>query len=924
MKKQFSLFSLFLLFMQMGFAQSRVQQLTTENGANPLGIETRQPRFGWQLASDKRNVVQTAYEIRVGSDASSLKAAKNLVWHSGKTVSDSSVFVHYKGNPLQPGRRYYWQVRVWDNSGKASAWSTPAYFGMALLSPSDWQAKWIEPGYAEDSVLRPSPMFRKTFASGKKVQSATAYITAHGLYEAQINGKRVGDAYLTPGWTSYNKRLQYQVYDVTDLLQQGTNAIGVTLGNGWYRGNLAWGGLKNIYGKTLGLLFQLDIRFADGSTATVISDDSWKSTTGEIRFAEIYHGETIDARQKKEGWATAGYNDNGWSGVKVAGYPMDHLIATYNEPVRKHETFQPVKMFTTPKGEKVLDFGQNLVGWVVVKAAGKAGDTIRINHAEVLDKEGNFYTENLRAAKAEGAYILKGEGEEVFEPHFTFYGFRYIKVTGYPGDLKPENFTAVALYSDMKQTGSFTSSNQLINQLQHNIQWGQKGNFLDVPTDCPQRDERLGWTGDAQVFARTASFNMDVNNFFSKWLKDVAADQAPNGAVPHVVPNVLGAEAVGSAGWADVATIIPWDMYQVYGDKRLLEKQYPSMKAWVGFMQRQSTNHLWNKGFHFGDWLSYMEDNDLMGQSAITDKYLIAQCFYAHSTQLLINAAKVLGKEGDVATYTALLRNIKDAFAKEYVTPTGRLVSGTQTAYVLALHFDMLPENLREQAAERLVENIKRYNNHISTGFLGTPYICHVLSRYGKTDAAYTLLLQETFPSWLYPVKMGATTIWERWNGIRPDGTFEPASMNSFNHYAYGAIGDWMYRQMVGIDNDEEGVGYKKIKIQPHVGGGFTHASATYITRYGKLQSGWKIENGRLTVEAEVPPNTTATIYVPASRVASVMEGGKKVASGKDMRVGDLQNGYLPVQVGSGRYSFSSDWQPAVQNKDVTKNIGRE
>ena len=913
MKKLFFL-SVAVFLSLLLFGQLKVQNTLTEHLVNPVGIETVQPRFSWQLQSGKRNVLQTAYEIRVGSDATSLSSTKDLVWNSGKVSSDSSVFVSYKGGPLQSGKRYYWQVRVWDNSGKASAWSVPSFFQMAFLTPSDWKARWIEPGFEEDS-LRPSPLFRKEFSSPKKIKSATAYITAHGLYEAQINGKRIGDAWFTPGWTSYHKRLQYQVYDVTDLVRQGNNAVGITLGSGWYRGFLTWDVIPNNYGKDIALLFQLNIAYTDGTTENILSDESWKSSTGEIRYADIYQGETIDARKEKRGWATAGYNDKDWSGVKVVNHPMNTLVTTINEPVKKHETFQPLKIFTTPKGEKVIDFGQNLVGWVVVKANGKRGDTIKINHAEVLDKAGNFYTENLRNAKCENNYVLKGAGEEIFEPHFTWQGFRYIKVTGCPGELKSENFTAVALYSSMKPAGTFSTSNPLINQLQQNIQWGQKGNFLDVPTDCPQRDERLGWTGDAQVFFRTASFNMDVHNFFAKWLKDVAADQRPDGKVPDVVPNVLAYPNGGATGWADVATIVPWNLYLAYGDRRLLEEQYPGMKAWVKFMTDSSTNHLWNRGFHYGDWLSYMLDNDLHGRSALTDKYLIAQCFFAHSTQLLIHAAKVLGKTEDVSAYQELIKHIKDAFVKEYLTENGRLSSNTQTAYVLALNFDMLPENRRGQAVDRLVENIRNYNNHITTGFLGTPYICHVLSRFGKTDVAYDLLLQETFPSWLYPVKMGATTIWERWNGIRPDSTFEPASMNSFNHYAYGAIGDWMYRQMVGLDTEEDGVGYRKIRIQPHIGGGFTHAAVTYQTPYGKVSSGWKIENGKLLLEAEIPANTTATIYIPASSADRVLEGRRNISSVKNIQLGIGGNGYVQMTVGSGKYSFSTDWKMNSEKK---------
>src|SRR5688572_11765853 len=885
------LFSIFSLT-----AQVKVQNLLTENLSNPIGIDIKQPRFSWQLISDQRNVLQTAYEITISS-------GKNTVWKSGKIKSDQSVHVPYVGSALQSGKKYGWQVRVWDNNGKPSPWSEPAFFQTALFSGSDWKAQWIEADFTEDSINRPAQYFRKQFSSNKKISYATAYITAHGMYEAQINGKRVGDAYLTPGWTSYKKRLQYQVYDVTSLLSSGNNAIGIIAGNGWYRGFLAWGGNKDIYGKKTGILFQLDITYSDGTSASVISDGSWKSSTGSIRYSEIYHGETIDAREEKTGWSTAAYNDANWPGVKAQNYPNDILLATYNEPVKKQETFNPLKIFTTPKGEKVIDFGQNLVGWVIVKAKGSAGDKIVIRHAEVLDKQGNFYIDNLRAANATATYYLAGKGEEIFEPHFTFYGFRYIKIEGV-GEIKPENFTAVALYSDMKPTGTFSSSHALLNQLQHNIQWGQKGNFLDVPTDCPQRDERLGWTGDAQAFSRTAAFNFGVNNFFAKWLRDVEADQQPNGSVPFVIPNVLGPGAGASTGWADAATIIPWNMWLAYGDKKILENQYNSMKAWVGYMENASKNYLWNTGFHFGDWLFFRPFDDNDGRSAVTDKYMIAQCFFGNSVQLMINTANVLGKKEDVEKYTQLLRNIKDAFVKEYLTPNGRLISGTQTAYVLALNFDMLPENLRAQAAEKLVENIKSYGNHLTTGFLGTPYLCHVLTRFGYPDMAFTLLMQESYPSWLYPVKMGATTIWERWNGIRPDSTFEPASMNSFNHYAYGAIGDWMYREIAGLDTETDDPGYKKIKIKPHTGGKLTHAAAALQTYYGKTSSGWKIENGKLSLAVEIPPNTSATVYVPASGIEAITENGSAVTSSKNIVLAGKEKDYVIFKIGSGKYHF--------------------
>ena len=894
MKKTLLLICLLALYVS-AMAQLSITELLTENKTNPIGLDIATPRFSWILASTKRNASQMAYEIKV-------LEGKQLVWASEKTKSSASVMIDYAGAALKSSTKYNWLVRVWDNDGNVSDWSRPASFQTAFLASNEWQAKWIVPGF-EDSILRPSPLFRKQFLTNKKIASAIVNITAHGMYEAQINGQRVGNAYLTPGWTSYATRLQYQTYDVTNLLKTGANAIGVTLGNGWYRGVMGYTNNKDIYGKDIALLFQLNITYTDGSKSVVVSDDSWKTSTGSIVYAEIYNGETIDARQNKIGWATPNYNDAAWLNAKVANYNYNNLIATQNELVKKQEVFHPMKIFTTPKGEKVIDFGQNLVGWVVMKVKGNAGDKITLSHAEVLDKKGNFYTDNLRAAKAQNNYILSGVGEETFEPHFTWQGFRYLKIEGYPGEITAENFTAVALYSDMKKTGTFTSSNKLVNQLQHNIEWGQKGNFLDVPTDCPQRDERLGWTGDAQVFSRTATFNLNVNNFFAKWLKDLSADQI-NGKVPHVIPNILGKDAVNSAGWADVATIIPWNMYLAYGDKKILADQYESMKAYVESLRKASWGDMWNTGFHFGDWLFFRPEDDNDGRSAVTDKYLIAQCFYAQSTQLLINAANVLGKNEDVEFYTDLLGKIKEAFLREYVTPNGRLVSSTQTAYTLALNFDMLPLKYRDQAAKRLSENITSYGNHLTTGFLGTPYLCHVLTRFGYNDVAYKLLLQEKYPSWLYPVKMGATTIWERWDGQKPDSSFQTTGMNSFNHYAYGAIGDWMYRQMVGLDTYEDGVGYKHSKVQPHIGGGFTQAEASLETYYGKLSSGWKVEGDSIYLDVSIPANTTSSVFFPTRDIELVSENGVTVKSIPNIVLVGQKNSYFETLLGSGEYHF--------------------
>jgi alpha-L-rhamnosidase len=843
-------------------AQITATNLLTEGQKNPISIDALNPRFSWQLGADK-NIAQTAYEIEVDT-LSSTSDKMGKYWSTGKALSAKSLYIYYQGKALRSGHTYFWKVRLWDNSGKQSPWSETASWKMGLLSPNDWKAQWIGPA-SPDAVNGPSPLLRNGFAVNKEIREATAYITSYGFYEAQINGKKVGDAYLTPGWTSYNKRLQYQAYDVKSLLKQGDNAIGVTLGSGWYRSPL--GPVQprpNFYGKELGLLLQIKVTYTDGTEKLIVSDGSWKSSTGALRFAEIYDGSTTDTRLDQKGWATAGFDDHNWQGVKVQSHDNSNLVATVNEPVRQHETFKPIKVITTPKGEKIIDFGQNLVGWVRVTVKGHAGDSIRISHAEVLDKPGNFYTENLRAAKAQNIYILNDNETHTFEPEFTWQGFRYIKVQGIKGDLNPDDFTAISLYSDMKVTGSFSCSNPLLNQLQHNIQWGQRGNFLDVPTDCPQRDERLGWTGDAQVFSRTASYNMNVHNFFTKWLKDVAADQYPTGSIPYVIPDILKTgnnEIGGSSGWGDVATVVPWTVYTAYGDKQILETQYKSMKAWVDFITKQSRNNLWVTGNHFGDWLFYSVNDDRDGNSAITNKYLIAQCFYARSTQILLNSAKLLNKKADEQFYTQLLQKIKSAYQREYVTPNGLISSDTQSAYVLALEFDMLPANLRQQAADRLVKNIKLYNYHLTTGFLGTPYLCDVLSKFNHADVAYKLLLQDTYPSWLYPIKAGATTIWERWDGIRTDGSFEEASMNSYNHYAYGAIGDWMYQNITGIQAAE--AGYKKIIIKPIIGGNLTWAEAGYDCPYGHISSKWKIDAGKLDMTVVIPPNTTADIFVP-------------------------------------------------------------
>ena len=693
-----------------------------------------------------------------------------------------------------------------------------------------WFASWICPAESYGDIC---PAFRKIFFCPENVVSAALRITAMGVYEASLNGSRVGDFILAPGWTVYQKRLQVQQYELRIRPGQ-ENELTVLVGKGWYRGRLAgWlPGQNSSAALPAALTAELTLRYPDGHTDTICTDASWQTSESAVRFSELYDGETYDAA----------FEPSVWTPAVICGGPTDTLIEQQGEPVREQERIAPARIFKTPAGEIVVDFGQNLTGYVEIALDGVKGEAVELSHAEVLDKNGNFYTENYRSAKAKYLYFCK-DGAQRYKPKLTFYGFRYIRVDRFPCGAEhaaQENFTAIAVHSDMKRTGYLSCSDPLLNKLFENVIWGQKSNFLDVPTDCPQRDERLGWTGDAQVFIRTACLNFDAERFFTKWLADLAADQREDGAVGHVIPNVL--HQSGSAAWDDAATICPWAVYLAYGDPNILRAQFASMKKWVDYITAHTTTKdLWTGGEHYGDWLGLDAPSGSYKGSSRED--LIASAFYAHSTALVIKAGRVLGQ--DISAYEALYERIVRAFRQAYP------VYQTQTECTLAVYFALAEDT--QKTADQLAQMIRSCGTKLQTGFVGTPYLLHALSAHGYTELAYDLLLRREYPSWLYPVTKGATTIWEHWDGQMENGDFWSSDMNSFNHYAYGAVADWVYTVAAGIQTVEEKPGYAAVRIAPQPDKRLDWLEASVETRHGLVRSRWEKQRDMWRYEIETP-----------------------------------------------------------------------
>ncbi|MFJ6569409.1 alpha-L-rhamnosidase [Streptomyces sp. NPDC091292] len=727
----------------------------------------------------------------------------------------------------------------------------------------------------------PATQLRHAFRlPGKKVAQARLYVTALGHYEAHLNGQRVGRDQLAPGWTDYRRRVQYQTYDVTKLVRGGDNAIGAHLGVGWYAGNIASFGPHH-YGDRPALLAQLEVVHQDGTRTVVVSDTGWHATAGPITSADMMAGEDYDARRETPGWTRAGYDASAWQPVEPAGTITAEPVAEIDGPVRVTQELATRKVTQPRPGVHVFDLGQNMVGTVRLRVSGKAGTTIRLRHAEVLNPDGTLYTANLRSARATDTYTLKGGGEEVYEPRFTFHGFRYVEVTGHPGTPRASAVTGRVMHTSAPFTFDFSTDVPMLNQLHGNITWGQRGNFLSIPTDTPARDERLGWTGDINVFAPTAAYTMESARFLTKWLQDLRDAQASDGGITDVAPFV-GYVGKGAAGWGDAGVTVPWALYQAYGDTRVLEDSWDSILKWLDYLKNNSTGHL-RPASGYGDWLNIDDE---------TPKDVIATAYYAHSADLTARIAKVLGK--DPAPYTALFGVVRDAFRAAYVSDTGRIKGDTQTAYVLSLSMDLLPEALRAPAADRLVSLIEARQWHLSTGFLGTPRLLPVLTETGHDDVAYRLLHQKTFPSWGYPIERGATTMWERWDSIRPDGTFQDAGMNSFNHYAYGSVGEWMYAHIAGIAPGEPG--YRHIVIRPRPGGEVRRARSRFTSLYGPIAVEWKAGRGTFELDCTVPVNTTAEVWIPAKDAGSVQHSGARLLR--------TEAGCAVYAVGSGEHTF--------------------
>ena len=903
--------------------------LRCEYLTNPLGIGTAEPRLSWILSSQGRDIKQQAYQILVATQKERLLEKKANLWNSGKVKSDRMSQIVYAGKPLRSEMRCYWTVRVWDQHGNVSAWSEPAMFTVGLLRASDWKAKWIGappevPSTLPDPPIPPSPLLRKPFSLTGKVRNAMVYVTGLGDYELHLNGRKVGNHLLAPEWTDYTKRVQYQTYDVTAMVRPGSNVLGAVLADGWYAGRLGptrWDKeypRRGPYGLNRRLLLKLVIEKQDGTRQVLASDGTWRiNPDGPIRSADNFLGETYDARKEIPGWDKPGFKGEGWSRATVDSSIHVSLDAQMNEPIRIITELKAISVSEPKPGVYIFDLGQNMVGWCRVRLSGPAGSIVTLRHGEMLNSDGSLYTESLAGAIQTDKYTLDGKGERAFEPHFTYHGFRYVELTGVSSKPAPDILTGVVIASSAPTAGTIVTSHPLYNKIIENTLWSQRGNMHSIPTDCPQRDERMGWMGDAQVFAQTSIFNLDMAAFYTKWIRDVRDAQAKNGRYPDFAPQPYypGERFMNAPGWADAGVIVPWRLYQNYGDTRVLEEHYASAVRFIEHIRETNPDLVWKNdvGNRYGDWLNgntiISPDYPRTGGNMPHDAY--ATAFFAHSTEIVSKMARVLGKADEAERYSRLAGQIRETFERQFVRPSGEIDGDTQAGYALALSFDLLPESMREIAAQRMVEAIRRYDGRMSTGFQSTLRMMMELSRYKFSPIAYALTESRRLPSWGYSIDQGATTIWERWDAYVAGRGFQDAGMNSFNHYSFGSVVEWMYRTILGINYDEQKPAYRHAVLRPVPGGSLQWARGEYRSISGPIAVDWKLAGGRFLFSVNIPANTEATLYLPTTDPSGITESGAAVEKAVGLTVLRAEPGAATYRLASGAYTFDSPFDPA-------------
>lgn len=891
--------------------------LRCEHRTTPLGIDEPAPRLAWRLASERRGDAPAAHRVEVEEQPAVAGGEPHApVWDSGR-VDSGAVATVYGGAALRPQTRYRWRVTVWgadDVAVTAASW-----FETGLGTPAGWQASWIArdwdavevvdaPEEGLDAIpdhgLQPAPLLRRAFVTGdgRVPVRARVYASARGLYELRLNGARVGDGELAPGWTDYDVRVQYQAHDVTELVRGGENVLAATLADGWWSGFVGFDARRRgaHYGSFPQLIAQLRLDYADGSSELIATDERWRTRSGATRYADLLMGECLDARLLKPGWDAPGFDDAGWDAARVADADTSLLVASVDEPVRAFEHLRPRAVERIGPDRHLVDLGQNLAGRVRLTVRGlPRGRRVTLRHGEALDDDGALYTANLRSAEATDVLIAAGTGEETFEPRFTFHGFRFVEVSGVE-QLGADDVCGVVLHSDTPWAGEFDCSEADVERLHRCIAWGQRGNFLSVPTDCPQRDERLGWLADAQVFLPTACLNADVAAFFGKWLQDVRDAQSPAGAFTNVAPRLAGVADEGAPGWGDAGVLVPWHLYRVHGDARVLERNIDAMVAWVDFVHGHNPDLVWRArvGPHFADWVAPLGFPP-------TPRELLATAYFAHSAELTARAAAVLGRDDEAQRLGALAAGVRATFAERFFDADGRAQEDTQTGYLLALAFELLPPQLAQRAGERLAEHVERHG-HLTTGFLGVGLLAPVLDAIGRDDLAHLLLQRTERPSWMYSLHHGATTIWERWDGWSEEHGFQVPRMNSFNHYALGSVGEWLYRGVAGLDQTAASTGFDELLIRPRPGR-MTSARAAYASARGRVAVAWERDEKGLTLDVEVPPGATAVVHVPASGAsASVREDGLPLERREDVELLGREAGALVCRVGSGRYRFTA------------------